>query len=90
MRAAEFKCTAWCRVALREPSLSRRIYLPTISIPKAWRPMLRAALDRSAGHWVAFTGPCKNHSLLDLAERAPSMKSLDLFDFVFLLHAMKC
>nr|TKW08496.1 hypothetical protein SEVIR_6G031900v2 [Setaria viridis] len=75
MRGAEFACTAWRRVALKEPALWRRIYMPTI-----WRH--GAALDRAAGQCVAFTGPCDNHSLLDLAERAPSLKSLDLFDFV--------
>ncbi|CAL5010806.1 unnamed protein product [Urochloa decumbens] len=83
MRGAEFACTAWRRVALKEPELWRRIYLPTIwRYSKAWRPMLRAALDRSAGKCVAFTGPCDNHCLLDLAERAPSLKILDLFDFI--------
>ncbi|OEL19005.1 hypothetical protein BAE44_0019975 [Dichanthelium oligosanthes] len=83
MRGAEFACTAWRRVALKEPELWRRIYMPTIwRYSKAWRPMLRAALDRGKGQCVAFTGPCDNHSLLDLAERAPSLKRLDLFDFV--------
>jgi hypothetical protein len=70
MRGAEFACTAWRSVALKEPALWRRIHLLMIRRKcKAWRPMLRAALDPAAGRCVAFTGPCDNHSLLDIAER---------------------
>ncbi|XP_034599441.1 uncharacterized protein [Setaria viridis] len=38
MRGAEFACTAWRRVALKEPALWRRIYMPTIwRYSKTWR-----------------------------------------------------
>ncbi|KAF8775024.1 hypothetical protein HU200_005073 [Digitaria exilis] len=45
-----------------------------------WRQMVRAAMDRSAGQCVAFTGPADDDTLFYLVERAPCLKSLHLLD----------
>ncbi|TVU42290.1 hypothetical protein EJB05_08686, partial [Eragrostis curvula] len=84
LRGAEFVCKSWRRVALEEPVLWHRVEMPVVRRCRrgGWRAMLRDAVERSAGQCVAFSGPCDNQSLLDLVDRAPLLKSLDLFDFV--------
>ncbi|TVU02059.1 hypothetical protein EJB05_52425, partial [Eragrostis curvula] len=82
MLGAEFACTAWRRAALDEPALWRRVGMDPWH--KLWRyvkmesAMKLAAVERSACQCEAFKGILLASDLLDLAQRAPSLKTLNL------------
>ncbi|CAO2175921.1 unnamed protein product [Urochloa humidicola] len=82
MRGAELVCAAWRHVAVGEPVLWRCVNLTAAGTRyyASSLAMARAAVDRSAGHCVAFSGTLDAASLLYLVERAPSLKSLNIQD----------
>ncbi|CAO2164067.1 unnamed protein product [Urochloa humidicola] len=79
MRGADRTCTAWRRVAVDDPDLWRRIDMgDVLPFSAGGRAVVGAAMDRAAGQCEAFSGPCDNHLLFLVAERAPSLKVLHL------------
>nr|CAB3480287.1 unnamed protein product [Digitaria exilis] len=78
MWGAEAVCKAWRRVTVEEPKLWRHIHI--IDVPE-WSSIdiaVRDVVDRSAGLCEVFSGPWDAESLLYLAERSPSLKSLHI------------
>ncbi|CAO2176192.1 unnamed protein product [Urochloa humidicola] len=84
---AEFACKPWRRVALEEPSLWRRVGLdPCEPYDERWRcanddierKMKLVAVDRAKGQCEGFKGYCNDDDLLDLVQRAPSLKILHI------------
>ncbi|CAO2200875.1 unnamed protein product [Urochloa humidicola] len=79
MRGADRTCTAWRRVAVDDPDLWRRIDMgDVLPCSAGGRAVVGAAMDRAAGQCEAFSGPCDNHLLFLVAERAPLLKILHL------------
>nr|CAB3471965.1 unnamed protein product [Digitaria exilis] len=74
---AELTCASWRRVAVREPTLWRRIDLRSSDgsrarsnpSPRAWRAMARAAVGRSAGKCESYAGSVDADFLAYLAAR---------------------
>ncbi|KAF8662537.1 hypothetical protein HU200_056134 [Digitaria exilis] len=70
----ELVCAAWRRIAVGEPALWRCIDIfdrDGIQRPPlpAQRATVRAAVDRSAGQCVAFSGPLDDELLVHLVDR---------------------
>ncbi|CAL5010844.1 unnamed protein product [Urochloa decumbens] len=79
MRGADRTCTAWRRVAVDDPDLWRRIDMgDVLPCSAGGRVVVSAAMDRAAGQCESFSGPCDNHLLFLLVERAPLLKILHL------------
>ncbi|CAO2187354.1 unnamed protein product [Urochloa humidicola] len=79
MRGADRTCTAWRRVAVEDPDLWRRIDMgDVLPCSAGGRAVVGAAMDRAAGQCESFSGPCDNHLLFLVAERAPLLKILHL------------
>ncbi|CAL5007783.1 unnamed protein product [Urochloa decumbens] len=79
MRGADRTCTAWRRVAVDDPDLWRRIDMgDVLPCSAGGRAVVSAAMDRAAGQCESFWGPCDNHLLFLLVERAPLLKILHL------------
>ncbi|KAF8663170.1 hypothetical protein HU200_055771 [Digitaria exilis] len=90
---AELTCASWRRVAVREPTLWRRIDLKSTdgsrarrnpSSPRAWRAMARAAVGRSAGKCESYAGSVDADFLAYLAASSPSLRSLHVTSFFHL------
>ncbi|OEL38199.1 hypothetical protein BAE44_0000783 [Dichanthelium oligosanthes] len=87
MLGAEFACTAWRHVALREPALWRRVGMddPT-TYDGECRPvdddleteMSLVAVGRAAGQCEAFKGYCGDEDLITLVESYPLLETLHI------------
>ncbi|GJN15702.1 hypothetical protein PR202_gb02638 [Eleusine coracana subsp. coracana] len=81
---AGLACTAWRGVAAEEPALWRRVdlyeedYREELGYWTGRMAMGRAAVDRSRGQCESFRGPADRYLLLYLANRAPSLRSLQV------------
>ncbi|XP_014755568.1 uncharacterized protein LOC106866302 [Brachypodium distachyon] len=87
LRGAGLACSSWRQVATDEPLLWRHIDLAAANedAPPAWPwaamgwlPMACAAVDRSASRCESFRGRVDFDFLLYLADKAPSLRSLEI------------
>ncbi|WVZ94386.1 hypothetical protein U9M48_040285 [Paspalum notatum var. saurae] len=79
MWGAEAVCKAWRHVTIEEPMLWRKIHITAVPEWSSNDIAVRDAVNRSVGQCESFFGPWDDESLLYLAERSPSLKSLHLY-----------
>ncbi|XP_047079161.1 putative F-box/LRR-repeat protein 22 [Lolium rigidum] len=84
-------CKSWRRVAVEENLLWQRIDLAAPEDtarkgPAGWQLMARAAVDRSAGRCESFRGRADGEFLIYLADRSPSLRSLHVTSWFYMVE----